>query len=550
MSRWIRFASIPFLAGALIAANNAVDTTDAISVQGTVVNSDGQPVRGATITAFDDENQSSISIFSEDDGSFEFESLPAADYHFRSRQIGLEDHYIDSADGALAFVMEPARDLDLQRPANNLLDLMSFEDEADALNFRMMCTYCHQVGTLGWRSPEEPVDWEVMITRMDGFSGLYKHTQDTLVDRIVSVYGRDAEEDWPEFVPPEPPSGAALDVEISEWLMSKEDAATVHDLEVGIDGLVYAVDMSNDALLTLDPATGERRTYMWPGGKAFGEPVPPVKGPHSIEMAANGDMWVTLALSGEMSKFDIRTKEFTTVSGHPTRARAGYPHTLRLDQEGTVWWTDAALGVFSLDGETLEVKEYKLPSADQVRGQGASGESRGIVPYGLDIAPDGKVWYTKLNGQRVGRIDPKAADGSPEQVVEWKPPVHGPRRLHVAADGLVWVPGFASGNFASFNPDTEEWKVYDLPKGVNSLPYALNIHPQTGEIWITGTGTDSMVRFNPKTEVFTEYLMPTRVTYTREIEFDADGNIWTSNSNGPTRHIENHFGSLIKLALK
>jgi streptogramin lyase len=59
-----------------------------------------------------------------------------------------------------------------------------------------------------------------------------------------------------------------------------------------------------------------------------------------------------------------------------------------------------------------------------------------------------------------------------------------------------------------------------------------------------------MVRFNPKTEVFTEYLMPTRVTYTREIEFDADGNIWTSNSNGPTRHIENHFGSLIKLALK
>ena len=76
MSRWIRFASIPLFAVALIAANNAVDTTDAISVQGTVVNSDGQPVRGATITAFDDDNKSSISIFSEEDGSFEFASLP------------------------------------------------------------------------------------------------------------------------------------------------------------------------------------------------------------------------------------------------------------------------------------------------------------------------------------------------------------------------------------------------------------------------------------------------------------------------------------------
>ena len=551
MNRKAIALSIPFLVLALVAAKNAVDTTATISVTGSVIDSSGNPVRGATVTAFDDELAASISVVSAEDGSFQFDALPGADYRYRSRLIGLEDiHIASGSTPPLEFVMPPAKDLDSQRPANNLLDLMEFEKEADALNFKMMCTYCHQVGTIGFRSPEEPVDWEVMITRMDGFRGLYKHTQDSLVDRIVSVYGRDAEKSWPEFTPPEPPSGSALDVEISEWLMSKEDAATVHDLEIGIDGLVYAVDMSNDALLTLDPETGERKTYSWPGGKTFGEPVSPIKGPHSIERAENGDMWVTLALSGEMSKFDIRTKEFTTVSGHPTRARGGYPHTLRIDKKGVVWWTDAARSVFSLQPDTLEVKEYKLPSADQVRGEGARGESRGITPYGLDIAPDGKVWYTKLNGQRVGRIDPTAADGSPDQIVEWKPPVHGPRRLHVAPNGIVWVPGWASGDFASFDPKTEEWKVYPMPKGPNSLPYALNVHPQTGEIWICGTGTDSMLRFDPKTETFTEYLMPTRVTYTREIEFDEDGNVWTSNSNGPTRHIENHYGSLIKIALK
>ena len=42
--------------------------------------------------------------------------------------------------------------------------------------------------------------------------------------------------------------------------------------------------------------------------------------------------------------------------------------------------------------------------------------------------------------------------------------------------------------------------------------------------------------------------MPTRVTYTREIEFDADGNIWVCNSNYPVRHVENGYGSVIKLA--
>ena len=38
-------------------------------------------------------------------------------------------------------------------------------------------------------------------------------------------------------------------------------------------------------------------------------------------------------------------------------------------------------------------------------------------------------------------------------------------------------------------------------------------------------------------------------TYTREIEFDEEGNIWTCNSNGPARHTERGYGSIIKLEL-
>ena len=43
--------------------------------------------------------------------------------------------------------------------------------------------------------------------------------------------------------------------------------------------------------------------------------------------------------------------------------------------------------------------------------------------------------------------------------------------------------------------------------------------------------------------------MPKRVTFTREIEFDEEGNVWTCNSNGPTRHIEGGRGSLIRIEL-
>ena len=547
---------------ALAAWGGAAVDTDVVTYSGKVVGEDGSPVRGATVSLFTADASHNVSVYSQEDGSFSLPAMPADEYRLRVRLIGLHDEWVDLGAGDETSGIEVKTkkasgwDLQLQRPAVDLISFLNWEDEKDSLNFKMMCAYCHQVGTLGFRSPEEPVDWEVMLTRMDGFQGLYKHTQDTLVDRVVNAFGREAEKTWPEYVPPEPPKGKSLLGEVREWTMGEENYASIHDIELGKDGLVYTVDMAQDAVHSLDPKTGERHTYMIPGGKEFGAGNPPVKGPHSIEMDADGNQWLTLALSGEMAMFDTKTKEFRVGSGHEApRSRSGYPHTLRFDQKGILWWTDAALGVFSLDpktwnGERWDVKFYKLPSADQVRGGGARGESRGVTPYGIDVAPNGHVWYSKLNGQRVGRVAPELADDHPDKIVEWKPPVHGPRRLHVAPNGIVWVPGWASGDLASFDPSTEEWAVYPLPKGPDALPYALNINPTDGSVWITGTGTDSMVRFDPESQEFVEYRMPTRVTYTREIEFDEEGNVWTCNSNGPTRHIENGFGSVIQLSLE
>jgi len=173
------------------------------------------------------------------------------------------------------------------------------------------------------------------------------------------------------------------------------------------------------------------------------------------------------------------------------------------------------------------------------------GESRGITPYGLDYSPvDGMIWYSKLNGNRIGRIDPNAPDGD---IKEWNPPFRGPRRLHVAPDGMVWVPGFGSGVFAKFDPNTEYWTVYELPDAENQIPYALNVD-KDGIVWVCGTGNDTINRFDPITETLVEFRLPTRVSYTREIEFDDDGNVWTSTS-GPARHMERSVGAVIRISL-
>jgi len=261
-------------------------------------------------------------------------------------------------------------------------------------------------------------------------------------------------------------------------------------------------------------------------------------------------MWFTLCFSGEMAKFDVKTKKFTICSSAVSPAKRGsYPHTLRInpkDPEGLVWYTDAGRNsVYSLHPKTLYVTEYKLLKAEQAVNAGR-GESRGITPYGIDFSPvDGSIWYSKLNGNRIGRIDPTAEDGD---IKEWNPPFRGPRRHHIAQDGIVWVPGFGSGKFGAFDPKTEEWKVYDLPDAENQIPYALNLDPK-GNVWICGTGNDTLHRFDPQTEELTTFRMPSRVTYTREIEFDAEGNLWTCNSNAPGRHTERGYGSIIKLEI-
>ncbi len=521
-----------------------ISGTDAATLRGSVANASGKAMGGVMVSAFDKEQRKLVSVFSQPDGSFAINGLRDIDHHVRARLMGqLDVEEVDIRPGAkdLTIKMTPATGLDLedQRPANSALSMLKFDSMRDKLNFKMFCTYCHQTGTVPFRSPEKPVDWDTMLRRMDGFGGLYPHTRDTIIQRLIDTYVDDAVLKWPKFVPPPPPSGTAAKARITAWDVGRQYKNSYHDLELGPDGVVYVVDTSFQFVTSLDPETGRQHEYPLPRGSYA---------PHSIELANDGNMWVTLCASGQMAKFDLNSQQFTIYSSAEAPAtRGSYPHTLIInpkDPEGLIWYTDAGRNsCFSMHPKTGFVKEYHLPSKDQAVAAG-KGESSGITPYGMVYSPvDGMLWYSKLNGNRIGRIDPKAPDGA---IKEWNPPFHGPRRLAVAPDGIVWVPGFGSGVLGKFDPKTEEWTVYALPDMENQIPYALNVDPK-GFVWICGTGNDTLNRFDPKTKKLVEFLLPNRVSYTREIEFDKDGNVWTSTSNGPGRHHERTYGQIIKL---
>ena len=159
---------------------------------------------------------------------------------------------------------------------------------------------------------------------------------------------------------------------------------------------------------------------------------------------------------------------------------------------------------------------------------------------------DDSIWYSKLYGNRIGRIDAESFE-----ITEYEAPANaGPRRPRFAPDGILWIPGFDSGTLFSFEPATEEFTAYPLPTlapGEIEAPYALNVHPETGVVWITSNMSDRIFSFDPKTKEFTSYPLPIRSSYLRDLVFTQDGKICSSHSNLPAYAIEGGLGGFICL---
>jgi streptogramin lyase len=168
------------------------------------------------------------------------------------------------------------------------------------------------------------------------------------------------------------------------------------------------------------------------------------------------------------------------------------------------------------------------------------------VPYGIDISPvDGSVWYSQLNMQHIGRIDPETLE-----VTSIKTPFITPRRLRFDSKGDLWVPSYAEGSIHLFDTQSMQWKkswVIPVEPEDTEVPYAVFVDKSTDHVWITGTQSDSLIRFEPQTETWTIYPLPSRVTYTRDIDMDDQHHIWTSHASFPTWHIESGIPKVTRI---
>ena len=120
----------------------------------------------------------------------------------------------------------------------------------------------------------------------------------------------------------------------------------------------------------------------------------------------------------------------------------------------------------------------------------------------------------------------------PIEITEWDVPWEDsrPRDPYVAPDGRVWFVGQRSHYAAVLDPETGEFKRYDLDDGVG--PHNL-IVDDAGIVWYAGNRAAHIGRLDPETGAITKIPMP--IAEARDphtLVFDSQGDIWFTVQGG------------------
>jgi hypothetical protein len=310
--------------------------------EGRVRDADGHAVEGAMVTFVRGDPAHRVTVFSDARGRFRA-PVPASPgvYGVRVRRIGWRDLRLAErrlASGTpLELVLERATDpatVAAQLPANHWFDLVleRIEDAEQREEFKRQCTYCHQQGSRSTRLVRDEEEWRKVLALMGRMGGmLSRDLRESLPDHFNAAYAPEHAVPAltqgmgePGFAPPPPPEVRRAVIE--EWELGGR-ASVQHDLVVHPDGRIYSVDMSQDALYRLDPRGPEPKRESWqlpraglPRGGVFAAVETPDLpnsnahvGPHSLQVAPDGSVWITLALGNRLARFDPASESFELV---------------------------------------------------------------------------------------------------------------------------------------------------------------------------------------------------------------------------------------------
>lgn len=587
----------PFIISALLActtfasyADRSITVTDEHGKPMATVMVMQTPVNGHTLNTSDsgyppektvNTANASYTRFTDIAGKVTLTEYPKQAVRVRLRAPDFQDVTFELADDKpVTKQMQPITDplkIAEARPANTWLAELSLGDDDELKkHYVMQCGFCHQQGSHFFRRPRPVENWEEIVYRMVGYgSRLHNDAQEQLPALLTQGYTRLYQN--PALVPKGTPWNHYLQAShITEWPIG-DAFSQMHDLLYHSNGMVYVGDNLQDRLYEVNPNTGEyivyklkreeddthgglmsKRLITFPKHEAF-------SGIHSFaESPVDGHIFITTSYQQRLVEFDPVSKEFT----NHAMDEGYYPHTVRVDQQDNVWFTMALSNQVALfDRNTKQFTMYDLPNRSTRESLTVSNmgliltlmdwglplanwfsideQSTGVpLPYGIDITPNGDVWFARLHADSIGKIDAKT-----REITLYDTPFKGPRRLRSDSKGNLWIAAFPESMIVKFDPNTETFSNFPLPVQPlgSETPYSLNVDTKRDIVWVNGNTSDALYSYHIDAKRWAHYPMPKRVTFTRDVEIAPDGTVFTSNSSFPSWHIEDAQPTLIRL---
>jgi len=499
----------------------AVASSPSSPIVGRVHDPAGRPAGGVLVVLRDSSGGQTHLAVTGGDGGFRFPDLAAGDLTLTATtadgRATAHVRKVDREAGALAVALAPADTPG--RRATSAAWLARLPDGEVRRRFILDCTGCHQFDdsrALKDGAPRAATQWAVDIQRMLGYAGPRSSFP------VISTWAEGPAAEWLGTAlskADRPEAGYSTEL-ASNAVITEFDFPTAgdlpHDLAVDRDGRVVVTGMFSNVMERLDPRTG--------AFERIEIPVPQAN-PRAVEIDQAGDWWVLLGRPGKVGRFRPADESWSFFD------IGLYPHSIAVADDGHVWYN----GHFTRDPEQIgritpasgAVDVFPLAAHPTMR-----TVPGGPIPYEQRIGPDGRVWVSELQGNRLVAYDPASGESRAYALpTSWS----GPRRFDVDREGRLWIPAYAANLLVRLDPASGRFEEIPLPLA-GATPYIARVEPGTGAVWIGTSAADAVFRYDPATGRFETYPLPSQGALIRHMAIDpVRGDVWLAYGASPSR---------------
>lgn len=264
---------------------------------------------------------------------------------------------------------------------------------------------------------------------------------------------------------------------------------------------------------------------------------------HGIVTGPDGNLWFTEAATAQIGKITLSPSGTPTITQPITlpnpfnQTNGSQPQAITVGSDGNLWFTERAMNqigqVNPKSGQLI--KEWTVPTGSAATYYDVNSDSS--AGLGLDdivSGPDGNLWFTETNDDKIGKITTSG------QVTEYplSPGAH-PGQIIVGPDGQLW---FGENGFNAVGEmDTNGNLVAEHPLGTSYTAGAVGINLAVGSdnnVWVDENTQSSpnspgqVIVLNSSGTVINSFPLSEHVS--GDMLLGPDGNIWLSQGNTTT----------------